>query len=106
MKLTVHFLQYGHTPCLMETPPSTWPEHHKWTSNWDEVTCAACRKGREIAPTYEISADGKSFTCLRCKLTSHNPRDVENRYCGRCHAHHDDIWPPARRWWVNHPDHG
>lgn len=27
-----------------------------------------------------------SFTCPRCGATSHHPDDVEQGYCGRCHA--------------------
>jgi len=26
-----------------------------------------------------------SFTCPRCGMTSHNPRDAEEGYCGNCH---------------------
>jgi hypothetical protein len=54
--------------------------------------------------TFTLSVDGRvSITCKRCKRTSYNLNDVEQRYCGYCHVFHDDIWPPARRWWVNHP---
>lgn len=27
-----------------------------------------------------------SFTCPRCGLTSYHPKDIDERYCGRCHA--------------------
>lgn len=40
--------------------------------------------------TYELAPDGKSITCLRCKLTSHNAHDVAQLYCGRCHAFHGE----------------
>lgn len=30
-----------------------------------------------------------SITCLRCGMTSQNPSDVENLYCGHCHVFHD-----------------
>ncbi len=33
----------------------------------------------------------KSITCPFCKMTSYNPNDIEQRYCGNCHAFHDDI---------------
>ena len=26
------------------------------------------------------------FTCPACGLTSHNPNDAKEGYCGRCHA--------------------
>lgn len=29
--------------------------------------------------------DTTSFTCPNCGLTSYNPNDVENSYCGNCH---------------------
>lgn len=27
-----------------------------------------------------------SFTCPQCNVTSHNPNDIQHRYCGNCHA--------------------
>lgn len=27
----------------------------------------------------------ESFTCPRCGMTSYNPTDVAERYCGHCH---------------------
>jgi hypothetical protein len=40
--------------------------------------------------TYIIVRAGKAITCLLCGLTSHNPNDVINRYCGYCHIFHED----------------
>jgi hypothetical protein len=31
-------------------------------------------------------ADVESFTCPRCGITSWNPNDVREGYCGACHA--------------------
>jgi hypothetical protein len=31
-----------------------------------------------------ISPFGDSITCVKCRNTSRNPHDVENRYCGSC----------------------
>jgi ribosomal protein S27AE len=31
------------------------------------------------------------IVCPRCGMVSHNPNDVEQRYCGNCHAFHDDM---------------
>lgn len=31
-----------------------------------------------------------SITCPACGRTSHHPNDVRERYCGACHAWHDD----------------
>lgn len=33
----------------------------------------------------------ETFTCPDCGRTSHNPNDVEHRYCGACH------------WWTGDP---
>lgn len=27
----------------------------------------------------------QSITCLKCGMTSHNPNDVREKYCGHCH---------------------
>jgi ribosomal protein S27AE len=44
--------------------------------------------------TYRIGEGGKSITCLRCGMTSHNANDIAQLYCGRCHRFHDDLnWP-------------
>ena len=31
-----------------------------------------------------------AFTCPHCGMTSHNPRDAAERYCGHCHRFLDD----------------
>lgn len=31
------------------------------------------------------------FTCSHCNMTSHNPNDLINRYCGWCHHFCDDV---------------
>lgn len=98
--MTVHYMKHGLTACLVNGPPSLWPSGHAWASEWGDVTCRACLAGKELINTYTISDDGKSITCLKCKRTSQNPKDVEQHYCGWCHAFHDDIWPPARRAWL------
>lgn len=41
------------------------------------------------ASEYVISKDGKSIKCLNCGMTSHNPIDVRDRYCGNCHIFHE-----------------
>lgn len=32
-----------------------------------------------------------SITCPHCHTTSYNANDVAQRYCGNCHAFHDDM---------------
>lgn len=37
--------------------------------------------------------DGPTITCLRCGSVSSNPIDIQNLYCGRCHAPHAEPFP-------------
>ncbi len=32
-----------------------------------------------------------SYTCLRCRRTSHNPNDEREKYCGNCHLFEEDV---------------
>ena len=41
-----------------------------------------------ITPAYRLLEDGEAIQCLACGLVSHNPNDVVQRYCGRCHKFH------------------
>jgi len=50
---------------------------------WREL-CAA------LGVAYMLSTDGIAISCGRCGMTSYNPHDVENRYCGNCKVFHDD----------------
>ncbi len=104
MSLVVHFFGYGMAACMKPGIPRDWEENHRWTSDWKDVTCPGCLAGKDLVITFRISDNGKAITCLRCKMTSHHPKDVEHHYCSNCKAFHDDIWPPARRWWLDHPD--
>jgi hypothetical protein len=102
-EITVHLLKFGVTACLLPGVPKDWPPNHKWVGDDDvkNVTCPSCLKGMEYGdPTFQILEDGKAIKCCRCGNISHNQEDVQNHFCGRCHASHDDIWPPARRAWV------
>lgn len=42
--------------------------------------------------TYKIGKTGNDewILCLRCKLRSYNPNDIEAKYCGCCHRFHED----------------
>jgi ribosomal protein L37E len=100
---TIHFLKYGVTACLMPGVPKDWPENHKWVSedDKDKVNCRACLLGMEHGdPTFQILEEGKAIKCCRCGMISHNQKDIEHHWCGNCKMSHDDIWPPARRAWV------
>jgi hypothetical protein len=39
--------------------------------------------------SHTIAADGKSITCHTCWRTSHNPNDVQERYCAHCSKFHE-----------------
>lgn len=41
-------------------------------------------------PSYLVSPDGKSITCLECGAISWYPLDVQQRYCEPCGRFHDD----------------
>lgn len=54
----------------------------------------------DIPDTFRLEFGGEAIRCLHCGFTSWNAKDVEERYCGRCHVFHHDIWPPARQHWI------
>lgn len=39
---------------------------------------------------YRILNDGRAIHCNTCKTISHNPNDVRERYCAKCHTFHLD----------------
>lgn len=39
---------------------------------------------------YWVAPDGRSITCVACRMTSYNPHDVAAHYCGACHRFLDD----------------
>lgn len=49
--------------------------------------------GHEIShgKTYVISGSQgtPSITCLKCGMTSHNPGDIREKFCGRCSIYHE-----------------
>lgn len=32
-----------------------------------------------------------SITCPKCKMVSYHPQDISHKYCGNCHAFHDNM---------------
>jgi hypothetical protein len=38
----IHHLHGGVTPCGMPGVPSDWPEGHRWSDWWGDVTCLQC----------------------------------------------------------------
>ena len=50
-------------------------------------------RGRLSRITDRISREPEappSYICPGCGAVSYNPRDIESRYCGRCHQFGDD----------------
>jgi hypothetical protein len=45
--------------------------------------------------TYQIILNdegrGHAIKCFNCGLTSYHPKDVSNRFCGKCHIFHEDL---------------
>lgn len=69
-------------------------EHHRMHDIWAEhrqhlVELIGWLEDIATGQGFTIAPDGKSITCHRCGLTSHHPKDVEHRYCGRCHIFHE-----------------
>lgn len=57
--------------------------------------------------TYQIIGGQRpAIKCLMCSLISYHSQDVEMRYCAYCQVFHEDIWPPARQWCIEHSAHG
>lgn len=50
-------------------------------------------KEKQSSLTYEIveSGDQTGIKCLVCGMTSYNPNDVANKYCGHCHRFHEEM---------------
>lgn len=38
-----------------------------------------------VRSAYGIPVATESFTCPRCGMTSYNPNDIREGYCGNCH---------------------
>jgi ribosomal protein L37E len=104
MSQVIHFLKYGVTACLLSpSDKQEWPPDHQWVGEQeiDSVNCPVCLQGMQYGdPTFQIIEDGKAIRCCRCGSVSYSPKDIEQHWCGRCNMSHDDIWPPARRAWV------
>jgi hypothetical protein len=37
-----------------------------------------------------VDGQTDTITCLRCGMTSFQPRDIAQKYCGHCHVFHED----------------
>jgi len=103
--MKIHLVQFGLVACEMEMPPAKWPEGHRWSSDLKDVTCDLCRVNATETPlTFEILENGKAIKCRICGAVSHGPRDIEHHFCGYCHVDHDNLWPPARKLMLEHPE--
>jgi hypothetical protein len=68
----------------------TWPEYREYRRRW-----LAENETPAVRAAYNLLVGSRSvhgpipepsFTCPRCKMTSHNPNDIREGYCGSCHA--------------------
>lgn len=107
--LLVHYAEYNRVACgIIQGHSAGWPEGNLSSSEPAEVTCPACRAGLEAAGigilTYELGHNetlhADWIKCRGCGLTSYLPQDRFHHFCGHCHVFHDDLWPPARKWWI------
>ena len=68
-----------------------------WASRWTPTELAEMRE--LFGTTYRIITEVDDhgvwpvFVCLYCGKGSYHPRDVENKYCGRCHRFHENPSP-------------
>ncbi len=90
--------------------------------NGDKTICESHAMTRDLAEpiiviqspwqSYEIASDNSSIACKYCNRVSHNPSDVQHRYCGNCHEFHDrthlliiDGWHRMKKAdLTNHPE--
>ncbi len=42
-----------------------------------------------------VDGHTSTITCLTCGLTSFNPTDLAEKYCGACHVFHEDPVLPS-----------
>ena len=66
-------------------------KRHSGEPNLQQV--ADPETGAVFGPNVEVSADGQvkfiaSITCPKCGMTSHNPNDIKEQYCGNCRQYH------------------
>lgn len=58
------------------------------SENPEALRCLMVTPGKDL---WERFNPPPSITCPKCGRTSHNPNDVEQRYCGACHEYHDTM---------------
>ena len=103
--MKIHLVQFGLVACEMEMPPAKWPEGHRWSSDLKDVTCEMCRENATDTPlTFEIMSEGKAIKCRICGAVSINPDDIQSRRYFWCRVDHDNLWPPARKMMLDHPE--
>lgn len=77
-----------------------WMRHPDWRLG-QLVVAAAVQGGHTSDPFYveddailaglDALPDTESIECPVCERRSWNPNDIRERYCGSCHAFHDDL---------------
>lgn len=95
--VVVHVLRQGLPLCGFSLGfPCNWPQSHSWVPLEERslANCWTCVSAAEaMVPAYKLHYTGAravAITHTKCGLTSHNPNDIENRYCGNCHLFLED----------------
>lgn len=83
-----------------KTSPHSVRDRKQLLAEYHQAVKGMADAGVSYPLTFELSPDGKSIKCKRCKRVSYNQGDIEHHYCAHCKMFHDDIWPPAREWWI------
>jgi protein-arginine kinase activator protein McsA len=71
---------------LIEESSLGTPAAKRYRREGDLITRS--QRAIDDAAAYEAE---HSITCPQCGMTSHNPNDVRERYCGNCHQYHDTM---------------
>jgi hypothetical protein len=67
---------------------------HVYTDSGDIAKSIAVGIARDIVAggvPYILVNAGKAIMCLQCGAVSHNPNDVEKRWCGACQEFLDGV---------------
>lgn len=75
----------------MPPPTEVWRELRPQRAHIDK--CCRALGLRTLATPYGLD-DEPHIKCLKCGLTSYHPKDIEERFCGKCHAWHDQNAEP------------
>jgi hypothetical protein len=73
--------------CALGEIDSRDEEFHDAARNIIEIACDSAVEATRAVPAQPY------IVCPRCGAVSHHPKDISERYCGRCHRFHDETQP-------------